>query len=111
MPLAMVAELVQNDAVIPFLGWQRQEFFGQRDVLLAGKAQAVNETPRFLVRRLDALADFHLLIAREQRDLAHLAQIHPHRIIQDDPVRMYLRQMGKVPDRKSTRLNSSHVSE
>ena len=32
---------------------------------------------------LDPLGNLHLLFAGEQRDLAHLLEIHPHRIIQD----------------------------
>ena len=31
----------------------------------------------------DALGDFDLLFASEQRDLAHLLEVHPNRIVED----------------------------
>ena len=36
----------------------------------------------FVFRRLDALGNFHLLLARQQRHRAHLLEIHPHRVVQ-----------------------------
>jgi len=60
-----------------------QQLLGQRHVLLRGKSKLANDCPDLLFGHFNALGDFHLLLAREQRHLAHLLQIHPDRIIQD----------------------------
>src|SRR5512135_1704852 len=82
MALAVVNELVHDHAVKALLGWGSQQPLRQSDMLLPGKTKTVNEPPRLLVGRLDAPADLHFLLAREQRHPPHLPQIHPHRIIQ-----------------------------
>ena len=75
--------LVHDDPVKAFLGRLGNEFFGQGDVLLAGEAEAVNDAFDLVLRLFDALGDFDLLLARQQRDLAHLLEVHPHRVIQN----------------------------
>src|SRR5699024_12465660 len=60
-----------------------------------------------LAAGLDALGDRDLALAREQFDGAHLAQIHAHGIV-GALAGLGLLDLGE--DRKSTRLNSSHVS-
>ena len=37
---------------------------------------------------LDALGNLHLLLAGEQGNLAHLLEIHPHRVIKDVEFRL-----------------------
>ena len=65
------------------MGGSRDQFLRERDVLLAGKTEAVNDLLEFSFRFLDALGDFDFLLARQQGHLAHLLQIHPHGIIEN----------------------------
>jgi len=58
------------------------ELVSQSQVFFGRKAKTVQDLARILFGGLDALADLHLLFAREQRHPAHLPQVHPHRIIQ-----------------------------
>ena len=44
----------------------------------------------FVFRGLDALGNLHLLLARQQRHLAHLLEIHPHRVVQNVQPRLLL---------------------
>ena len=83
MARAAVDQLVNDDPVKALLGRHGQQLLRQRQVLFAGEAKAVDDPPRLLFRGFDALANLHLLLARQQRHLAHLPQIHPHRIIQN----------------------------
>ena len=83
--------LVNNDPVEALLGRLGNEFFGQGDVFLAGEAEAVNDAFDLVLRLFDALGNFHLLLARQQRDLAHLLEVHPHRVVQDVQPRPCLR--------------------
>ena len=76
-------ELVHHHAVKAFFGRHGQELLRQRQVLFGGKAKAVDDPPRLRFGRFDALANLHLLLARQQRHLAHLPQIHPHRVVQN----------------------------
>ena len=80
---AALDQLVQDDSVKPFLGRHGQEFLRHRNVLFARETKGADNPARFPFRRFNALAGFHLLLARQQRRLAHLPQIHPHRIIQN----------------------------
>ena len=83
MLLPPLGLLVNDDPVKAFLGRLGNEFFGQGDVLLAGEAKAVNNAFDLVLRLFDALGDFDLLLACQQRDLAHLFEVHPHRVIQN----------------------------
>ena len=74
---------VENDAVEPFLGRFGNEFFGQCDVLLAGETEAVDDFFDLVFRVFNALGNLHFLLAREQRHLAHLLEVHPNRVVQN----------------------------
>ena len=82
MPFAVGDFLVHHDAVETFLGGLGQQLFGNRNVLLGGEAQAINQTLHLEFGLLDALANLHLLLAREQGHLAHLVHVHPNRVVQ-----------------------------
>ena len=75
--------LVHHHAVKAFLGRLGEEFLGDGDVLLGGEAEAVNQALHLRFGLLDALADLDFLLAGEQRHLAHLVHVHPHRVVQD----------------------------
>jgi hypothetical protein len=75
--------LVHNHAVKPFARRIGQQFFGQGDVLLAGKTESEKNAARLGFAFLDALANLDFLLAGQQRDFAHLAQIHLHRVVQN----------------------------
>ena len=81
--VAAVHFFVENDAVETFARRLGQQFFRQRDVFLAGETEAVNDFADFVFGGLDALGNLHLLLARQQRHLPHLLEIHPHRIVQN----------------------------
>ena len=93
--VAVVHFFVENDAVEPFARRIGQQFFRQRDVFLAGKAEAVNDFADFVFGGLDAFGNFHFLLARQQRHLSHLLEIHPHRVIENvQPVGVFLLGFG-----------------
>ena len=95
MRVAAVHLVVEHDAVKAFARRIGQQFFRQRHVFLAGKTEAVNDFADLVFRGLDALGNFHLLLARQQRHLAHLLEIHPHRIIERvQPARVFLLGVG-----------------
>jgi len=95
MRVAAVHLVVYHDAVKAFARRIGQQFFRQRNVFLAGKTEAVNDFADFIFRRLDALGNLHLLFARQQRHLAHLLEIHPHRVVERvQPVRVFLHGIG-----------------
>ena len=95
MRVAAVHFFVENDAVETFARRVGDQFFRQGDVFLAGKAEAVNDFADLVFRGLDALGNFHLLLARQQRHLPHLLEIHPHRVVQDvQPRRVVLLGVG-----------------
>ena len=86
---------VEHDAVEPFARRVGQQFFRQRDVFLAGKAEAVNDFADFVLGGFDALGNFHLLLARQQGHLPHLFEIHPHRVVENiQPVGVVLVGFG-----------------
>ncbi len=74
---------VDDDAVEAFLGGFGNEFFGEGDVFLAGEAEAVDDAFDFVFGVLDAFGDFDFLFAGEQRDLAHLLEVHADGVVQD----------------------------
>ncbi len=81
--VAAVHLFLQNDAVESFARRFGQQFFRQRDVFLAGETEAVNDFADFGFGGLDAFGNLHFLLARQQRHLPHLLEIHPHRIIEN----------------------------
>src|ERR1035441_3173460 len=83
MARAAADKLVDNGTVKPLPEWDGEQLFRQRHVLFGGKPESVHDSARLLFGRFNALANLHLLLASQQRHLAHLAQIHPHRIIQN----------------------------
>ena len=83
MPVAALHFLVHDDPVKPFLRRFGNQFLRQRNVFLRRETKAVNDPLLLVLRFLDPLADGHFLLARQQRHLAHLPQIHPHRVIQN----------------------------
>ncbi len=90
MAVAALDFFVHDHAVKPFLGRLGNQFFRQRDVFLGGKTEAVNDPLLLVLGFLDALADRDFLLAREQRHLAHLPQIHPHRIVENIQPALFL---------------------
>ena len=91
---AVVDQLVHDDAVEAFLGRLGEQLLRQGQVLLGGEAEAVDDPARLRFGGLDALANLHLLLAGQQRHLAHLAQIHPHRVIQNIVAAAFLLVVG-----------------
>lgn len=83
MAVAVKDDFVDDDAVKSLFGGDGEQFFGQGDVFLGGKTEGVDEVPDLVLSFLDALADLHFLLAGEQGDSAHLAQVHPDGVIQD----------------------------
>ena len=81
---------VNNNPVKPLLGRLGNDLLGQGNVLLAGETEAVNDAFDLVLRLLDPLGNFHLLLARQQGNLAHLLEVHPHRVIQDVQPRLVL---------------------
>ncbi len=65
------------------MGGSQINFSARAIVFLARKTKAVNEALHRIVGVFDAFGNHHLLLAAEQRHLAHLLQIHPHRIVQN----------------------------
>ena len=52
-------------------------------MLLGGEAEIVDDQLDVVFGGLDALGNLDFLFAREQRHLAHLLQVHAHRVIED----------------------------
>ena len=81
----------QNHAVKTLARRLGQQFFRERNVFLARKAKAVDDPGDLRFGILNAFGNLHLLLARQQRHLSHLVQIHPHRIVQNiQPRRVFL---------------------
>ena len=75
--------LIHHHPVETFFGRLRQELFGDGDVLLGRKAEAIDQALDIGFGFLDALADLDFLLASEQRHFAHLVHVHPHWIVQN----------------------------
>src|SRR5947208_2555293 len=82
MVLARWQPGLEKYAIEPFLRRLGNQLLRQRDVFLGRETQAVKESFDFILGLFDSLADGHFAFAREERHLAHLAQVHPQRIIQ-----------------------------
>ena len=59
------------------------QFFPEGNVLPGNETEFVKVVHRPDFRLLDPLGNLHLLLAREQRHLPHLPEIHPDRVVQD----------------------------
>src|SRR5471032_631529 len=57
------------------------ETLADLDDLLDGDGRVQNRLENFLLAVLDALRDLHLALAGEERNRAHLAQVHAHRVV------------------------------
>jgi hypothetical protein len=86
--LAALDLLVENHAIeaLAAVG----QLVGQIQVRLGDEAEAVDQPLHHRLGFFDALRDFDFLLAREQRDLAHLLQIHAHRVVEDIELRLGL---------------------
>jgi len=74
---------VQDDPVKAFFGRLGKELFRKGDVFLPGKAEAMNDVFDLALGMLNTFGNFDLLFASEQRNLSHLLEIHPNRIVKD----------------------------
>ncbi len=81
MAVAALDLFVHDHPIKPLLGRLGNQFFSQRNVLLAGKAKAVNDAFHFILGILNPLGNLHLLLAGQQRHLTHLLQVHAHGVI------------------------------
>ena len=75
--------LVHNDAVKSFLGRLGQQFFRDGNVFLRRETEAIDDALHLDFGLLDFFANLDFLFAREQRNLAHLVHIHPHRVVEN----------------------------
>ncbi len=94
---AAADDLVHDHTVKAFLRGHGEQFVGQRQEFFGGKTEAEHDPPRYVFSRFDPLANLHLLLAAQQRHLAHLAQIHPHRVIQNIIAPPLLLVIGVAP--------------
>ena len=56
---------------------------GQAHVFLGREPEIVDDLLDVVLGGLDALGDLHFLFARQQRDLAHLLEVHADGIVED----------------------------
>ena len=89
MQVAAINLLVNNHPVETLFGGLANQFFRQRNMFLGRKSEAANDAAEFVLRSLDALRNLHLLFPGQQRHLAHLLEIHPHRIVQNIEPRLF----------------------
>ena len=73
--------LVEDDAVETLAAFD--ELLGEVEVRSGDETEAVEVALDLGLRILDALGNLHFLLAGEQRDLAHLLEVHADGIIQD----------------------------
>ena len=93
MALAPLGQAIDDDAIESLFGREGEQLFRQRNVLLGGEAESVENGANLCFGLFNAFANLDLLVAREQRDFAHLLEIHAHRIIQQiepAPIRLVL---------------------
>ena len=73
--------LVEDHAVETFAAFH--EFLREVEVGAGDETEAVEMALHARFRVLDALGDFDLLLTRQQRHLAHLLEVHAHRVVED----------------------------
>ena len=86
--LAALDFLVENHAVETLAAFG--QFLREIEVRLGDETKAVDEPLHHDLRLLDSLGNLHLLLARQQRHLAHLLEIHPHRVVENIELRLRL---------------------
>src|SRR3954452_6271937 len=59
------------------------KFFGQLEVSAGDKAEPVHALLHHVLGFFDPLGYLHLLLAGQKRNLTHLLEIHPHRVVQN----------------------------
>jgi hypothetical protein len=91
--VAAVDLLVLDDAVEALAALL--ELAGQVEVLARGEAEPVEVLLHHRLGVLDALGNFDFLLAGEQRDLAHLLEVHPDGVVQDVELGVGLLLVGK----------------
>jgi hypothetical protein len=88
--------LVDDHAIEALLGRLGDELLSQRDVLLAGETEAVNDALDLVLGVLDALGNLDFLLAGQQLHLPHLLQIHADGIVQDVQAVLVLRLLLRL---------------
>ena len=81
--IAVVDLFIDDHAIESLFGGLRNELFGQGDVFFGSESEAINGPFKLALGIFDPFGNFDFLLAGEQRDLTHLFQVHPHRIVQD----------------------------
>ena len=79
--LAGLDFLIENDAVKALLAFV--ELVSEIEIGIGHESKLMEMAGHFHFGILDAFGDFDLLFAGKQRDLAHLLEIHPDRVIKD----------------------------
>ncbi|MPN33843.1 hypothetical protein SDC9_181335 [bioreactor metagenome] len=75
-----IDKLVRHHPVKPLR--PRLQTVNQLQIEPRRKGELVEHLPLFALSQLDPLADLNLLLARQQRHLPHLVQIHPDRVVE-----------------------------
>src|SRR5262249_26283715 len=75
--------LVDDNAVETLFGWVAKQLLSQCQMLLCGESEPLNDSLHFHLSVFNSFGNLDLLFARKQRNLPHLLQIHPNRIIED----------------------------
>ena len=78
--LATLDFLVQNNAIESF--FPLEQFAGQVEVSTHSESEPINVLLHHVLRFLDAFGNLDFLLPGQQRHLAHLLEIHPHRVIE-----------------------------
>jgi hypothetical protein len=82
VPLAVFDFVILDDAVKSFFRRLGQKFFGQSDVFFGNEAETEHDAAEIILGVFDAFGNLHFLFAGEQGDLAHLLEVHAHRVVQ-----------------------------
>ena len=87
--LAALDFLVENHAVETFAAFG--QLLRQIEMRVRDETKAIDMTSATIdLGFLDPLGNLHFLLAGQQRHLAHLLEIHPHRIVEDVELRFRL---------------------
>ena len=83
MVVAAFDLFVDNHAVKPFLGRLGDQLLGQRNVLFASETETINDRLDLIFGLFDSFANLNYLLAGKQRNLPHLLEVHPDRVVQN----------------------------
>ena len=83
MLLAVLNFLVDYNAVEPLFGRLGNQLLRQRNMLFSRKTKTVDDEFEFVFGGFNAFGNLHLLLARQQRHLAHFLEIHADWIVQN----------------------------